>query len=125
MKILIDMNLSPAWVQYLAEHDVDAVHWSTLGDARADDTVLMDYAREHQMIVFTHDLDFGSILAATQARGPSVIQARTEDPVQASIGPLVLRALTEHAEHLRRGALVTLEPEHLRARILPIIPGIR
>jgi len=29
--------------------------------------------------VFTHDLDFGDILAATGAEAPSVIQVRTED----------------------------------------------
>src|ERR1051326_4427178 len=74
------MNLTPSWVEYLAEDDVDAVHWSDVGDPRADHSLVMDHAREHQMIVFTHDLDFGSILAATRACGPSVIQARTEDP---------------------------------------------
>lgn len=85
----------------------------------------MTYAREHEMVVFTHDLDFGTILAETRARGPSVIQIRTEDPVPESFGSLVVRALEEHAEHLGKGALVTIEPEHLRTRILPIVPGTR
>ena len=33
MKILIDMNLSPMWVQFLVSHGIEAVHWSTIGDA--------------------------------------------------------------------------------------------
>ena len=68
MKILIDMNLSPEWVRVLERHGWTAVHWSTVGDPRAEDTVLMDWARRNQHIVFTHDLDFGALLALTQAK---------------------------------------------------------
>jgi predicted nuclease of predicted toxin-antitoxin system len=32
MKILIDMNLSPDWVD--VGHDITAVHWSKVGDPR-------------------------------------------------------------------------------------------
>lgn len=45
MKILIDMNLSPDWVAVLARHGFTAAHWSTVGDARAEDSLLMDWAR--------------------------------------------------------------------------------
>jgi predicted nuclease of predicted toxin-antitoxin system len=34
----------------------------------------MEWARANRYIVFTHDLDFGSLLAATGAETPSVIQ---------------------------------------------------
>jgi predicted nuclease of predicted toxin-antitoxin system len=56
VKILVDMNLSPTWVEYLAKHDIEAVHWSTVGDPKADDPEIMDYARNNAMLVFTHDL---------------------------------------------------------------------
>ena len=29
MKILINMNLSPEWVEVLATHGINAVHWSS------------------------------------------------------------------------------------------------
>ena len=29
MKLLVDMNLSPSWVERLARHGFEAVHWST------------------------------------------------------------------------------------------------
>jgi predicted nuclease of predicted toxin-antitoxin system len=74
--------------------------------------------------VFTHDLDFGNILAVTHARGPSVIQARIEDPIPSTIGDAVAAAIVENAAHLERGALITLDPDRLRIRILPIVPGI-
>jgi predicted nuclease of predicted toxin-antitoxin system len=37
IKILIDMNLSPNWVNELASHDCVSVHWSTIGDPKAAD----------------------------------------------------------------------------------------
>ncbi len=39
----------------------------------------MEWAKTNSHIVFTHDLDFGAILAATNAIAPSVIQVRTQD----------------------------------------------
>ena len=85
----------------------------------------MAYAREHGFVVFTHDLDFGNILAVTHALGPSVIQVRTQDPVPNVVGELVLGAIHEHRSLLERGALVTIERDKLRARVLPIVPGIK
>ena len=116
------MNLTPAWVEYFGQRSIEAVHWSTVGDPKAADPVIMEYARQNGCIVFTHDLDFGNVLAVTRAAGPSVIQVRTEDPVPEIIGELVLAALSEYANHLSRGALITIEPDKRRARILPITP---
>ena len=67
MKILIDMNLTPIWVEYFAEHRIDSVHWSSVGDPKADDPEIMEYARDNGFVVFTHDLDFGNVLAARRA----------------------------------------------------------
>jgi predicted nuclease of predicted toxin-antitoxin system len=44
MKILIDMNLSPLWVEALRQGGHDAVHWSQVGDPGAPDRVLMEWA---------------------------------------------------------------------------------
>ena len=76
MKLLIDMNLTPDWVPFLATHGIDAVHWSTVGNPRAPDDEIMSWAFTSAHIVFTHDLDFGTLLAKTRAGGPSVFQLR-------------------------------------------------
>ena len=76
MKVLSDVNLPPAWAQVLAANRMDAVHWTAVGDPRAADDELTRYAREHGYVVFTHDLDFGTLLALTRAAGPSVLQVR-------------------------------------------------
>lgn len=67
MKVLVDMNLSPRWVKLLADADIEAMHWSSIGAANTRDVDIMDFARMKGYVVLTHDLDFGAILAATQA----------------------------------------------------------
>ena len=125
MKLLIDMNLTPAWVEFLATRQIESVHWSEVGDPKALDPEIMAFAQTQRLVVFTHDLDFGNILAVTHARGPSVIQARVEDPVPGTIGDSVVSVILENATHLERGALITLDPDRSRIRILPIVPGLR
>ncbi len=31
MKLLLDMNLPPRWVQFLSDHGFECVHWSNVG----------------------------------------------------------------------------------------------
>jgi hypothetical protein len=35
MKLVVDMNLSPDWVQILVEKGFEALHWSSVGKASA------------------------------------------------------------------------------------------
>ncbi len=109
MKLLIDMNLSPMWVQYLVAHGIEAVHWSTVGEISAPDSQILDYAASNGFVVFTHDLDFGMLLAARRSRGPSVIQVRTQDVLPAAIGAVVLRAIEAGRKYLEGGAIVTVD----------------
>ena len=37
MKLLLDMNLSPLWLEPLQRAGFDVVHWSSLGEAHAPD----------------------------------------------------------------------------------------
>jgi predicted nuclease of predicted toxin-antitoxin system len=123
MKILIDMNLSPDWVAIFDRHEIEAIHWSSIGDPRERDTVIMEWSRINQYIVFTHDLDFGSLLASTGAEIPSVIQVRTQDTLPSSIGDLVIMALRQFESELEFGALLTVDKFKSRVRILPIRRG--
>lgn len=120
MTILIDMNLSPEWVGILEGHGWTAVHWSTIGDPRAEDTVLMNWARANQHVVFTHDLDFGAMLALTQAESPSVIQVRTQDVTPTHLGPAVIEVLEKYESSLEAVALIVVDEGRSRVRILPL-----
>lgn len=122
MKLLLDMNLSPRWAELLQQAGYDAVHWSTIGEATAEDHELMAWARTHGYVVVTNDLDFGAILAATQAEGPSVLQMRTVAVSPRSLGDRLLKALERFEQDLLAGALITVDERRERARLLPIKP---
>ncbi|MCW5969276.1 MAG: hypothetical protein KIT57_12250 [Blastocatellales bacterium] len=75
---------------------------------------------EHGYIVFTHDLDFGTILALTHGSGPRVLQVRAEDVLPDSLEGVVIAALKQHDADLSSGALVVVDENQSRVRILPI-----
>jgi predicted nuclease of predicted toxin-antitoxin system len=118
--LVIDMNLSPDWVTALAGHGWPAIHWSTVGDPTAEDAVIMDWAKSNGRVVFTHDLDFGTMLALTHATGPSVLQVRAQSALPEDIGPIVIAALRKHNAELAAGALVVVDPKKSRIRLLPL-----
>jgi predicted nuclease of predicted toxin-antitoxin system len=120
MKILLDMNLSPLWVPVLTQAGFETVHWSAVGRQNAPDSELMLWAKQNGYVVFTHDLDFGDILAATNADAPSVIQVRTQNLHPEFLGASVVRILNQFREQLLSGALIVIDEQKTRARILPI-----
>ena len=120
MRLLGDMSLLPEWVAVLERAGWEAIHWSTVGNPRAEDQEIMAWARVQKHVVFTHDLDFGTLLALTRAGSPSVIQVRTQDVTPAAIGALVVNALRQFEGTLEKGALIVLDEARARARILPL-----
>lgn len=120
MKILIDMNLSPAWSEALRSAGFDAEHWSTIGDPRAKDHDLLKWALANGRILFTHDLGISAILSASGAVGPSVIQVRTKQVMPDDLAPLLIAMLHRHSGELESGAILTVEPHRARVRVLPL-----
>ncbi len=122
MRILVDMNLSPRWVDVLADAGIESIHWSSVGETTASDSFIMAFAKGAGYVVLTHDLDFGSILAATHGDKPSVIQIRSGTLSTAAIGPFVIKTLIQMEAEIDSGALLTIEPPRARIRLLPLNP---
>jgi predicted nuclease of predicted toxin-antitoxin system len=120
LRIVVDMNLSVEWIHVLEQAGWAAVHWSAVGDPRADDSTIMAWASANSHAVFTHDLDFGTALALTHASGPSVMQVRSQYILPEQMGPTVLAALRQYERELSTGALVVVEPGKSRVRVLPL-----
>jgi predicted nuclease of predicted toxin-antitoxin system len=120
MKLLIDVNLAPRWVERLSQDGIQSIHWSQIGAIDAPDYEIMTYAVDHGYVVFTHDLDFGTILAATGGEKPSVIQLRGADIRPEAVGELLLQAIRQMAAELEQGALLTVDAKRSRLRILPL-----
>lgn len=78
MRLLVDMNLTPRWVQFFASESLDSIHWSCIGATNAEDSTICEYARENGLVIITNDLDFPQILAHTSVGKPSVILLRGE-----------------------------------------------
>jgi predicted nuclease of predicted toxin-antitoxin system len=76
MRILIDMNLTPRWVQFFRDAGYECSHRVTIGRAETADANICPYARENKSVLLTNDLDFPQILAHTKAALPSVILLR-------------------------------------------------
>jgi predicted nuclease of predicted toxin-antitoxin system len=123
MKLLVDMNLSPDWCPVLRSQGHEAAHWSDVGDPRATDAAIMTWAAAGGWVVFTHDLDFGTLLAVTRATAPSVVQVRTQDVLPAHLAPLLLQALRQFEPLLLGGALIVIDEARARARVLPLSGG--
>lgn len=121
MKFLLDMNLSPRWVEVLASAGWHAEHWSTLGKPSASDHKILTYAAANDYVVITHDLDFSAILAITHGKKPSVVQIRSMDISSAAVASLTIAALRHVELELTAGALLTIEAGQTRLRILPLV----
>lgn len=123
MKVLVDLNLSPRWIEWLRDSRFEAEHWSRVGDLKASDSEIMAYAAAHGYVVLTHDLDFSSVLAASRGANPSVVQIRAEDVSVKAIGSQVVAALREARGELKAGALLTVDHARTRLRLLPFRRG--
>lgn len=120
MNILIDMNLSPEWVHVFEDAGWNVIHWSSIGKANASDEEIFEYTKNNGSVIFTHDLDFGSILAAANAAYPSVIQVRVQDVTPQYLSSFVISAIRQFKDQLDAGALITIDENKSRARILPL-----
>ena len=118
------MNLSPEWVRLLQAAGLEAVHWSSLGNAGDPDELLFEHAAREGFVIMTLDLDFSAILARTRRRAPSVIQIRADDVAPTRIGRVVVGALLQHQDTLLAGAIVSIDPGRARLRVLPLSPDL-
>ena len=80
----------------------------------------MEFARGNGLIVFTHDLDFSAMLAATQAASPSVLQMRTQDGLSEDATTKLIAVVKKYEAELTIGALITIDATRSRLRILPL-----
>jgi predicted nuclease of predicted toxin-antitoxin system len=80
----------------------------------------MHWAAQREYIVLTADLDFAAILAATERRRPSVILVRSDILTPDRLGGAVVAAIQKTKEELVAGAIVSVDAERARLRVLPL-----
>jgi predicted nuclease of predicted toxin-antitoxin system len=78
------------------------------------------WANDDGRVVVTFDLDFGAILQATRATGPSVVIIRSRDGRPPRLERDLLWLLRQYEFYLTEGALIMLEADRHRVRLLPL-----
>ena len=119
-RVLIDMSLSPSFHAVFERHGVDAIHWMHAGDPKATDARIMAWGRANDRIVPTNDLDFATILETTGAQKPSVVRVRAADVRPDAIGGHLVECLQRFGTELEQGAIVVVEKDRMRVRVLPL-----
>lgn len=120
MKLLLDMNLSPDWLNVFSVAGLRAIHWSEVGAADAPDSALFTWAHRNGHVLFTHDLNFSAMLPIASGDSPSVFKVRTQDISPAAAGPRVVSVLRRFEADLAAGALLVMDELRQRIRLLPL-----
>jgi predicted nuclease of predicted toxin-antitoxin system len=121
MRLLLDANLSPRLSHNLAEAGYEVVHVADVGLLAATDSEILMWSKEDERVVVTADSDFPMLVALRGASGPSFVLLRgvAELPTQVH-ADLLVNSLPSVVDDLARGAIVTITPNRLRVRDLPI-----
>ncbi len=120
MKLLLDQGLPLGASALLRNAGIETIHVGEIGMSDAEDTEIIQRARNEGRIIVTVDADFHTLLAFEQANSPSVIRIRIERLRALALTELLLRVIDECAPQLRQGAAVTVEPKRIRVRSLPL-----
>lgn len=120
MRFLADMGISPRTVNWLRASGYEAVHLVEEGLEQLPDDEILVKARDEGRILLTVDLDFGYLLAVTGEQLPSVILFRLGNESYEMINERLSEVLSQCAEDLEVGAIISVSDEAFRVRRLPI-----
>ena len=124
MKRLLDQGLPLSAAALLREAGFDTVHVGEIGMSEADDSAIIQKARDDGRVVATLDADFHTLLALDLAVSPSVIRIRIERLRARALTDLLLKVITECADNIKQGSAITVEPSRIRIRRLPLVPNV-
>lgn len=120
MNLLLDQGVPRSTVKRLASGGIVAQHVGDLGMSTAADAAILELAHRLQSVVVTLDADFHRLLAASRATAPSVIRIRIEGLNGDALASILAQVLIKAEPELAAGAVVSVTPNRIRVRSLPI-----
>lgn len=120
MRFLLDQPISWVVGKSLRAAGYEAVHASEIGLASASDDLILDRATKESCVVITQDTDFGTLLASSGKRLPSVILIRMHNGRPSVQAQVLLENIPDLEEPLQNGAIVVITDAMIRIRHLPI-----
>jgi predicted nuclease of predicted toxin-antitoxin system len=121
MKLLLDQGLPLSASSLLTQQGFDTIHVSEIEMWAAEDTEIIQKAQAENRVVVTLDADFHSILALNNFSSPSIIRIRIERLRALALTQLIIDVIHQCQDELEHGAAVTVEPNRIRIRLLPLI----
>lgn len=119
-RVLLDQGLPRSTAKLLSAAGWDAAHVADIGLSRAEDSRILERARQEARTCVTLDADFHALLATSEAKSPSVVRIRREGLNGKAICDLLLKIWPRIDSAVNEGALVTITEGSVRVRALPI-----
>ena len=120
LEFMANMNISPFTVKNLREKGWNILRVSELMDPGSKDIEILSYAREHNKVLITQDLDFSSLLAVGGYEKPSVINLPLENARPDYVTERIIATVSELEKELELGIIVSVDEASARYRSLPI-----
>ena len=121
LRFLVDMNLPSKTVTNLQQQGWDVLRVSQVLPMNAEDSEILEFARQQNRVIITQDLDFSSLLALGGYEKPSLITFRLSAPDSETITQKLLDLLPHIEGRLVEGCAVTVDDRRERIRPLPIL----
>lgn len=120
LEFIANMNISPLTVEELRKLGWNIVRVSEIMDVRAKDIDILEFARKHNKVLITQDIDFSILLAVGGYEKPSVINLRMGNASPNFITKRIIEVVSEIENELKAGAVVSVDELSVRYRNLPI-----
>ena len=123
MRFLADMGISQRVVTWLQAQGHDATHLRDEGLQRLENGDIFTKALRESRIILTWDLDFTEILALSKTGTISAVVFRLMNTRSDHVIERLERVLSESAQDLEDGAIISVEEGRHRVRLLPLGRG--
>jgi predicted nuclease of predicted toxin-antitoxin system len=120
IRFLADMGISQSTISWLRSLEYDAIHLREQNLQRLADCKIIEKAKSERRVILTCDLDFGDLMASSKAKLPSIIIFRLKNQTPNNINKHLSTILNESTLHLLNGAILLVEENKHRIRILPV-----
>ena len=115
MRFFLDQDVYALTARFLVAQGHDIQTAADAGLSTAEDSVLLQYAQDHQRLFITRDRDFGG-LVFTCGAGPGILYLRVTPSTFDSVHHQLGLVLNHYSESGLKKAFVVVEPGRYRFR---------
>lgn len=119
MKFILNENITPQIKNYFSKCGLQCLDIYETGlNGRTDEEVI-EFTITNELVILTHDLDYGRIISLSGKQFSSVITLRHKKISLEIIQNSLEQLLPSYSDHLSPGALLSVDEESVRVRKLP------